>query len=65
AKSSNGKVLYSECLSVNPRTYFVSDPSELRDDWFKEGDTIGICGATSTPGWLMAEVAESVISQKS
>lgn len=60
AKSSNGKVLYSECLSVNPRTYFVSDPSELKDDWFKDGDTIGICGATSTPGWLMAEVAARI-----
>lgn len=60
AKSSNGRVLFSECLSVNPRTYLISEPSELRDEWLKDAETIGICGATSTPGWLMADVADRV-----
>lgn len=62
AKSSNGKVLYSECKSVNDRTYLISDPSELRPGWFEGVESIGICGATSTPGWLMTEVAHTIES---
>lgn len=57
-KSSNGKVLYDVCKSVNSASYFVSGTDELDKAIFKEGDTIGICGATSTPMWLMREVKE-------
>lgn len=60
AKSSNGKVLYSECLSVNPNTFLISDASELDKEKLKKFESIGICGATSTPRWLMAAVAESL-----
>lgn len=58
AKSSNGKVLYEECKNVNPRTYAVTDTSEVDASWIAGASSIGICGATSTPGWLMREVAE-------
>ncbi len=55
-KSSNGKVLYNICKENNANSYFVSNKSELRREWFSSGDTVGICGATSTPMWLMEEV---------
>ncbi len=55
-KSSNGKVLYEVCKAANPQSYFISGPEELQDALFNEGETIGICGATSTPMWLMKEV---------
>lgn len=55
-KSSNGKVLFEVCRKHNPNTYFISSSSELREDMFAPGDTIGIAGATSTPMWLMEEV---------
>lgn len=55
-KSSNGRVLYEVCLKHNPNSYFVSGPSELKAELFNLGDTVGICGATSTPMWLMEEV---------
>lgn len=54
-KSSNGKVLYEECLSVNENTHLVSDIDELDPSWLNGKTNIGICGATSTPRWLMAE----------
>lgn len=57
AKSSNGKVLYRHCLDVNPNTYLVADPTEIEASWLTEAKSIGICGATSTPRWLMDEVA--------
>jgi 4-hydroxy-3-methylbut-2-enyl diphosphate reductase len=56
-KSSNGKALFGVCQSVNPRTYFVSEIAEIQEDWFKDAATVGICGATSTPMWLMEDVA--------
>jgi 4-hydroxy-3-methylbut-2-enyl diphosphate reductase len=59
-KSSNGKVLYNVCKETNPNTYFISNKSEIIPDWFSKGDTIGICGATSTPMWLMEEVKEEL-----
>ncbi len=62
-KSSNGKVLYEVCRSENPRSYFVSSPAELRSEWFRNCESIGICGATSTPRWLMEEV-KNVIETK-
>ncbi|MCH5213948.1 MAG: 4-hydroxy-3-methylbut-2-enyl diphosphate reductase [Muribaculaceae bacterium] len=55
AKSSNGKVLYDACLEVNPRSYFISSPEELQPEWTAGASSIGICGATSTPAWLMQE----------
>ncbi len=55
-KSSNGKVLFEVCKSINPNTYFVSSEEELSKETFKPDDTIGICGATSTPLWLMQKV---------
>ena len=59
-KSSNGRVLYEVCLKHNPNSYFVSDPSELNPENFELGDTVGICGATSTPMWLMEQVKAAV-----
>jgi len=55
-KSSNGKVLYNACKESNPDSYFISSPEEIQKEWFSENDTVGICGATSTPLWLMEEV---------
>lgn len=62
-KSSNGKVLYQVCKEVNPNTYFVSSVDELDYNWFAHNDKIGICGATSTPSWLM-ELVKSHIQQR-
>lgn len=57
-KSSNGKVLYEVCKRNNPATYFISKPNDLEKQMFNKGDKIGICGATSTPMWLMEQVKE-------
>ncbi len=59
-KSSNGKVLYEECLSVNENTHLVSDIEELDPTWLDGKSNIGICGATSTPRWLMAQFQERI-----
>jgi 4-hydroxy-3-methylbut-2-enyl diphosphate reductase len=59
-KSSNGKALFQVCKDVNPQTYFISDADELSASWFDGVDTVGVCGATSTPMWLMEQVAERV-----
>lgn len=61
-KSSNGRVLHSECLRANPRTHMIANPSELRPEWLEGAESVGICGATSTPRWLMEQVKESVLS---
>ena len=61
-KSSNGKVLFGECLAVNPRTHLISNASEIDFSWFDDATSVGICGATSTPSWLMEEVARAVAS---
>lgn len=61
--SSNGKVLFDLCKSRNPRTYHISDPSELEPEWFSDGDKVGVCGATSTPGWLLEQVAERIFAR--
>lgn len=58
--SSNGKVLFEWCRSINPRTYRISAPSELRADWFSGAASAGVCGATSTPKWLLEEVAGAI-----
>lgn len=62
-KSSNGKVLHKVCESVNPRSYFISEVEELKPEWFENCQTVGVCGATSTPMWLMEEVAEAIRKQ--
>lgn len=59
-KSSNGKFLYSVCREINPMTYQVATPDELLSEWFKGSKSVGICGATSTPLWLMEEVASAI-----
>ena len=59
-KSSNGKVLYNECLRVNPNTYLVEHPQEIQKDWLEGIQTVGICGATSTPRWLMEQCSEAI-----
>jgi 4-hydroxy-3-methylbut-2-enyl diphosphate reductase len=62
-KSSNGKVLYEECKKENPNTHFISDTNEINPELISENiHSIGICGATSTPKWLMEKV-EKVVSQ--
>ena len=60
AKSSNGKVLYNACREVNPKTYFISSPEELQAEWTRGAASVGICGATSTPAWLMEETAKAL-----
>jgi 4-hydroxy-3-methylbut-2-en-1-yl diphosphate reductase len=59
-KSSNGKVLYNVCKDKNENTYFVSNPEQVEKDWFHANETVGICGATSTPMWLMEQVKERI-----
>ena len=59
-KSSNGKMFYQVCKEENPNTYFVSDIDELEAEWFKRSDSIGVCGATSTPRWLMEKIAKNI-----
>lgn len=59
-KSSNGKVLFNECLRVNPNSHLVEDPLEIRLEWLQGIDTVGICGATSTPRWLMEQCRDAI-----
>lgn len=61
-KSSNGKVLYQVCKATNPQTHFVSNVNEIQHEWFTPGQTVGICGATSTPMWLMEQVRDRLLS---
>jgi len=58
--SSNGKLLHKICQEINPRSYFLSGPEDLNPEWFSESDSVGICGATSTPQWLMESVLQSL-----
>lgn len=59
--SSNGKVLCDLCKSLNIRTYHITSPAEIKRDWFRADDTVGVCGATSTPKWLLEKVAEDIL----
>jgi len=59
-KSSNGKMLYSSCKDENSDSYFISDVDEIRKEWFNTANSVGICGATSTPLWLMERVSEYI-----
>ena len=60
-ESSNGKLLYAACKSVNPETYFVSSPDEIDKSWFEGKKTAGICGATSTPKWLIEDIRDLLL----
>jgi 4-hydroxy-3-methylbut-2-enyl diphosphate reductase len=59
-ESSNGKMLYSVCRSVNPDTHFISAPQEIERSWFAGKSSVGICGATSTPKWLIEKVRDTI-----
>lgn len=59
-KSSNGRVLYDACRQVNPRSYMVDAPAALRAEWFRDARSVGVCGATSTPKWLMEDCREAI-----
>jgi 4-hydroxy-3-methylbut-2-enyl diphosphate reductase len=61
-KSSNGKALFDTCKLENSNSYFISEPSELQKEWFINAQNVGICGATSTPMWLMEKVQESILN---
>ena len=60
-KSSNGRMLFQSCKEENPLSYFISDISEIRREWFDNIEKVGVCGATSTPRWLMEQVRESIL----
>ena len=59
-KSSNGKVLFSQCLSVNKNSHLIESVAEIDMSWLDGVESVGICGATSTPKWLMEEIANSI-----
>ncbi len=59
-KSSNGKALFETCLKENPKSYFIENETEIDKSWFVENSKVGICGATSTPMWLMENVKKFV-----
>ena len=59
-KSSNGKMLYQSCKEENSNSYFISDINEINNEWFSTASTVGICGATSTPRWLMEQVQNAI-----
>lgn len=61
-KSSNGKVLFSECLAVNQRSHMIDSVDEIDFSWFNEAQSVGICGATSTPKWLMEDCRNAIIA---
>lgn len=58
--SSNGKVLCELCMKANPRTHHIVSPEGLDRNWFRDGDRVGVCGATSTPKWLLESVADAI-----
>lgn len=59
-KSSNGRILFDECRKINMNSHHISDVKEIRREWFKNVKTVGICGATSTPKWLMDNAADVI-----
>ena len=59
-QSSNGRVLFELCRSVNSNSYLVGDVSELKPLWFEGARSVGVCGATSTPKWLLEQVADAI-----
>lgn len=63
-KSSNGKALYQVCKNINPKSYFVENETEIDLSWINPQDKVGICGATSTPMWLMEQVLRYIQSME-
>ena len=63
-KSSNGKVLYQECLKANPNSYHIEGSHEIDFSLIRDGQSIGICGATSTPKWLMEQCKQAILELK-
>lgn len=63
-KSSNGKILYQECKQVNNNTYQIDQPNEIEAQWLENARSIGICGATSTPKWLMEECKKVILQEE-
>lgn len=61
-ESSNGKMLFSICKSENSNSWFVSSPEEIRKEWFTGISSVGVCGATSTPKWLIDKVKDTILS---
>ena len=59
-KSSNGRVLFNECLRVNPNSHLIEGPEEIKPEWLEGVETVGICGATSTPKWLMEQCRDRI-----
>ena len=62
-KSSNGRVLFNECLQRNPRSHRIESPTEIEMAWLEGVETIGICGATSTPKWLMEQCRDYILNK--
>ena len=62
-KSSNGKVLFNECLRVNPNSHQIETPEEIQTQWLQGIETVGICGATSTPKWLMEQCRDAILNK--
>ena len=60
-KSSNGRVLYDECRRVNNNSRLIEGPEEIMPEWLDNIGTIGICGATSTPKWLMEQCRDAIV----
>ena len=60
-KSSNGKVLFNECLRVNTNSHLIEGPEEINPEWLEGIETVGICGATSTPKWLMEQCHQRIL----
>jgi 4-hydroxy-3-methylbut-2-enyl diphosphate reductase len=60
-ESSNGRMLYSVCKSENPNTWFVSSPEEIKKEWFERRNSVGVCGATSTPKWLIDKIRDTIL----
>ena len=63
-KSSNGRALFAACRSVNPNAHLVEGPSDICFDWFKGVESLGICGATSTPTWLMEDCKNAILNYR-
>lgn len=61
-ESSNGRMLFSVCRSVNSNSWFISSPEEIRKEWFTGVNSVGVCGATSTPKWLIDKVRDTIVS---
>ena len=61
-KSSNGKVLFNECQRVNPNSHLIEGAEEIDPEWLKGINSVGICGATSTPKWLMEQCRDAILT---